>query len=559
MQSRSSLRNIRIQLKNGFLKVPPADFEALKRAPSVIDPNTARFEYIKKAEIPYLKLYEKLKKTNPFLQVENVTVEGVVQDGMIVAKNMHKMMKDGVPEAEAFRKASQFIHDRDNSAFVELKNLVHTLETEGPAKFTVHPDIEKSFSFWKTRLATEAYHELASWEQSFLDRFVHFYILKWNDSAREKRMCDEVFAPYYVRLINALFPLDESVKEKQFLKWKENTEETLSHVYAKNPFYVEDYLKFYEKLKTTPNFRMDWSEEDKKQLETWVRHTLCFDSALVTKSGKKMSKEDYQVFVTRVFFPMLAFPKRNRHLPTLTLESMKKALYENQIGYRKGTVQQNKTFVLRFSQIPALLFPRDVFCSTLVSRKDVFPKCLEDDTLLEAEMEKFGISKDLLTEVKIQLEEYQFAQDFNVNLDIYSQSGSENVIEDILGELKVKKEKSSDGKGKVQAPNPITERAEYINYLKKQFYDNYANANKDILYITGTHAKSPKDQIPVLYAADKQFVAELRKSGKPEIEAFLNPATELERERVEIFISKNHNVLHEQYAEGAAENWVSKK
>jgi hypothetical protein len=53
--------------------------------------------------------------------------------------------------------------------------------------------------------------------------------------------------------------------------------------------------------------------------------------------------------------------------PIPTVDSIKKILYQNQIGYK---VEDGKVYVKRFYRIPALLFPKETFAANLINDRE---------------------------------------------------------------------------------------------------------------------------------------------------------------------------------------------
>jgi hypothetical protein len=194
-------------------------------------------------------------------------------------------------------------------------------------------------------------------------------ILKWNEVERERRMRDPVFVKQFRKLRRQLFPEDQQQvdargktrarKEKaDYLQSKFAVD--YSKVRAAAPFYLDDYVNFFNKVKAEPNIRK-WTLEDRSAVSTWIINTLAIREVLENSSNEAI--QTYLDTLKVQFFPMISKPSEARSFTSPTVDSLRKLLYDNDIGYK---TEGGKVFVKRFYSIPKLLFPTDTFATALV-------------------------------------------------------------------------------------------------------------------------------------------------------------------------------------------------
>ncbi len=64
------VRQIRLQLKTGFLKKEPAEYTFLRRYPPMLRDRAPAYHNVSFKQIPYMKLYEKAVQNNPLYEDE---------------------------------------------------------------------------------------------------------------------------------------------------------------------------------------------------------------------------------------------------------------------------------------------------------------------------------------------------------------------------------------------------------------------------------------------------------------------------------------------------------
>jgi hypothetical protein len=409
MRARSILRDLRVKLKNGFLREPPIAFEVLRKTPAHWNAYMPRWLYIKQNEMPYLKVHRAMKERNAMYPRQDLAKAYENTFGMIISKRMYQLMKQGLSEEAAYVEATKFITERENEAFQDLKKLVENLEQNDPSVLKFDEHIQEEYDFWNAQVKIKTYGNLQEWERGPVDKFLQFYVLKWTDNEAKYRLRDLRFTTYYMRLFDALFPL-ESKQEKK-ANWLAGMKEQVANHpgFTARGFYIEDYIWYYNQFLHSPNFEREWTQIDQFRLKKWVEKTLILkplskDSMLsmdlgslyteeedeetegeddekalleefeieqhLKKEGEsaeaaeiEVSSDEKIAFDTtiRAFFPMYNLPKLVPILPKLDVMEVKRALYENEIGYKKAGKDRSKTLVRRFYLLPKLLFPRAFF------------------------------------------------------------------------------------------------------------------------------------------------------------------------------------------------------
>lgn len=355
------LRLIRLQVKSGFLSKEPLEYSIMKTIPPVAYSSS---EVTVKSKVPYSRLLEKVYDKNPILRDETVFpgFGDLEPKALVLAKKQYFYMQQGLSEAEAYKKASQFVEDLEDEALLDLKEIEKEVKSMGAsAPFLSDPEIAQELALWQTTLRSTSYEKLTLLEQGKLDRFVQTKILKWSELERERRMKDIIFYSQFEHLLQTLFPTDESVTQAKRAEFQKTFGERflalhgydIEGIQTANAFLLEDYFQFFEKIRGLPNAE-DWSTEEYEKFEEWVQDTLAFSAAL------EEDDESYLDDIYDQFFPSLMLPSRAKLLKLPTVDEVRQLLYENQIGYKQI---DGKLFVKRFYKLPRLLFPTDVFCA----------------------------------------------------------------------------------------------------------------------------------------------------------------------------------------------------
>jgi hypothetical protein len=306
---------MRLQVKSGFLSKEPFEYSVLKTIPPVSNRSA---DVIVKTKVPYSRLLEKVYERNPVLRDETVFpgFGDLEPKAPVLAKKQYFYMQQGLSEDDAYQKASQFVEDLEDEALLDLREIEKEVKSMGAsAPFLTDPEIAEELALWQTTLRSTSYEDLSLLDQGKLDRFVQIKILKWSELERERRMKDIVFYFQFEHLIQTLFPTDGAITQaKQAEFQKTFSERFLSlHGYniegfqTENPFLLEEYFEFFEKIRELPS-AVDWSPEEFEKFEEWVQDTLAFSTALEEED------EAYLDDLYDQFFPMLMLPSRAKLL-----------------------------------------------------------------------------------------------------------------------------------------------------------------------------------------------------------------------------------------------------
>jgi hypothetical protein len=367
------LRNIRLQLKTGYLREEPIEYQYMKRHPPLSRSSVSPYLRVNAIDVPYLGLYNKAIAKNPLYQDERVygAYSQQLPQALILAKKQYQYMQEGLTEIEAYNKAMKYVSEMENKAYLELKRAAAAVDAATGSKpaFVTEESTLSELSKLQERLSNTHYDDLSLAEQGAVDKFVQNKILKWNEVERERRMKDPIFVSTFNELLKILFPLAPAVAKAHAKKFQDKFKQNFlalnnyhhNRMVTAQPFYVEDYLKFYSKLMRTPNL-LDWKSEDREKLSKWIVETLAYQDA--TQRGTTKSIQKYLDGLRDSFFPMIRFPKRVSDLPVLNMDKIKLALYQNEIGYQR---QDEKIYVKRFYRLPNLFFTREILCSSIIS------------------------------------------------------------------------------------------------------------------------------------------------------------------------------------------------
>jgi hypothetical protein len=450
----SILRNIRIQLKTGFMREIPSSYDIIRRVPQLNGARTPEYLQFQKKKIPYSHLYEKVLERNPKHWDEGVYAAYAnteTTEALAIAKMQYQYIQDGFSEDDAYEKAVKYVNSIENLSFKELKKVLDILKAQGARAPVLHHNnivVGQQLAAWQAHLAETPYEGLSLIEQGELDKFTQIYILGWNEIQRERRMKDPVFVTYFEKVRKELYPPSPELQKQMDTAFEEEYKRRLLTLASLNPdkmtttkpFYIEDYIYYYNALREKPNYHVDWKFEDKERFEQWFADTLLYQSILESEDLRAINQ--YTESTRASFFPMLAFPKRIASLPSLSMDSVKALLYQNEIGYKKD---EGKTFVKRFYRLPYLLFPREVFCNNLSLRKDLLKLALSDTNVLKEQIKEAGLDIAQLYDIQKQLEELQFGENYNAQRNHSSKTEDDMaILDDILSTVQQDSKKNND-------------------------------------------------------------------------------------------------------------------
>jgi len=385
----------------------------MKRYPPLTRDSVPKFHKFTRKTIPYMELYRNALRSHPKYN-ESIYPAYWQQEplALILAKKQYAFMQEGDSEEIAFRKAERYVDEIENKSYVEMLAIRETLnDMDVKPPFMTDNEIEEELYYWKATLHETKYEDLELADQGELDFFIQTKILKWTEVQRERRMKDVIFYSEFHKLREILFPINaniqqeidrESEKEFRSFFFKIRKLDPSKLTYAA-PFYIEDYISFFTKIIERPNFRQ-WSLRDLNHLNDWVERTLALRQIVEKRSNSTVRR--YLDHLQITFFPILnkAFttpvsPSTNNdssddisdgssddssdgssssdsdasndsvgRFTVPTVDSIKKLLYQNQIGYK---VVNGKVYVKRFYRIPALLFPKETFAANLIHDKEM--------------------------------------------------------------------------------------------------------------------------------------------------------------------------------------------
>ena len=366
------LRNLRLQLKTGYLREEPVEYNYMRRYPPLSRDTIPMESRMKDVSVPYVELYRKAVSKNPLYLDEKVFPAFGYQEpqALVLAKRQYQYMQDGMSEEDAYRKALEYVDEVEDAAFYKIKQVQEAVQTATGAKnpYISNEDISKTIKEWQEKLQNKSYDELTLTEQGELDYFVQSKILQWNEVERERRMKDPVFVLQFEKLLFTLFPESDEVKAKSLKTFQDNFKENFLTLHNYNasklttmqPFYVEDYLHYLTKVQNQPDLNT-WDVQEREQFSKWIIDTLAYRDGIENRNAARI--QFYLDSIRDQFFPMLRFPGRaSENKKNFNLQEIKSILYSNEIGYKKD---HDKLYVKRFYRLPALLFPRDVMCTKI--------------------------------------------------------------------------------------------------------------------------------------------------------------------------------------------------
>ena len=368
------MRQVRLQLKTGFLWAEPPEYIFMKRHPPSFSDARPKYQKIEARNIPYLDLFNKAMDRNP-KYAETVYPAYWQQEPqqLVLAKKQYQFMMAGDDEETAFKKATDHLDVIENKAYVELRDLREVLKTAGAkAPFMFDASIVAEILKWQEKIGEKRYSQLDVADQGDLDFMIQTKIMKWNEVERERRMCDPIFVAQFEQVRRQLFPPTaefaqaqakmESLVHKATICAYQDVDYT--QVKTAAPFYLEDYVTLFKMVKAQPDVRR-WNRADIMQLSNWIVDTLAFREVVDADEYKTPAheKQRYLDNVKFQFFPILRQPERAEQFEVPTVEGMRRLLYESDVGYK---TQDGKVFVRRFYKLPAMLFPESTFVTKVI-------------------------------------------------------------------------------------------------------------------------------------------------------------------------------------------------
>ena len=398
------MRQLRLQLKSGYMQKEPAEYTFMKRYPPLHRDSKPSFDKLDRGKVPYVDLYQKVIERNPLYE-ERVYPAYWQQEpqALVIAKKQYEYMQTGDDEETAFRKAEQYMDGLENEAYLKLKNLHEALEKKGAIPSIVSDQkLAAEIAQWKRRLQDTVYEDLEDFEQGQIDYIIQAKVMKWSEVERERRMKDPIFVLQFEKVRSLVFPEGEDVfkakisqhRDKLKKQFYEFFEVDASSLHTSAPFYVEDYIYYFQKLQEQPELKQ-WDLADRSAFTQWVSRTLALRELVYKQPSYKVNR--YIHTLSTHFFPMIAHPQRVEEFSIpMTAQDFRDILYANDIGYK--TVQlsneedladasmasagglegekatgadsaevQKRLYVKRFYKLPALLFPREAFTAGVSS------------------------------------------------------------------------------------------------------------------------------------------------------------------------------------------------
>eukprot|EP01039_Chlorochromonas_danica_P001781 gene1781-1946_t len=437
------LRNIGLQLKTGFLKSEPPGYDILKRFPPIMKPSHD-LHRTKKVNVPYAQLYDRAVQRNPSYLSDRVYGAYSHQEphALILAKRQYKYMQEGLDEEAAYKKALKYLSELENEAYVSLKKAIDTVKKEGAtAPFVSDPTVAETIAHWQEKLKQIPYENLGLAEQGELDFFLQTKVLRWNEMERLQRMKDPLFNVKFYELLRSLFPVDPAKRTQKRDIFRSKFRElylsrhghNVQHMITAKPFYVEDYIHYFNKARALPDLRR-WNAKDREDFSRWIVDTLAYGSALIDKTPAEM--QQYLDAVRERFFPMVRVPSLAANIPAPSVDAVKAALYQNQIGYK---AEGGKVYVKRFYRIPALLFPEQLCVVEIASNRDVLEIVLEDEAELHKKLAHFEVPVSHASQIQkilTQYKEYAATLPVEESVEVVEKPVELSVLDEILGSVK---------------------------------------------------------------------------------------------------------------------------
>lgn len=403
------MRKVMLQLKTGYLKSEPVTYTFMKKYPPLPLEGAQKSRKIIPIHIPYVNLYEKVVERNPLYADEGVYPAFWHQEpqALTLAKKQYELIQKGLDEETAYAQAVDYVNELESKSYEELNDIVVMLkEVSINSPFTNDKEISDTIAKWHKRLNDFPYDDMELADQGELDYFIQSKVLKWNEVERERRMRDPVFVMQFEKLRTSIFPQILGISKNKEAAHKEYKQNLLDyHNISANrlrtsaPFYLDDYIELFEKLKKQPHL-IRWREVERESLSRWVVDCLAVVDYL--DRGKVNQVQKYLDLLRAQFFPMIKYPQQKESFSLPDKETIRRLLYENDIGYRN---ERGRLYIKRFYLLPKLLFPEATMTTALMSDPARARALLQGDSLLQ-ELVAFGVSEQALPRVRQHLETF---------------------------------------------------------------------------------------------------------------------------------------------------------
>lgn len=408
------VRNLRLQLKTGFLQKAPDAYLFLQRYPPLSRDTAPPVRELVPRNIPYLKYYEEALSKNPLYADEHVYPAYWAHEpqALTLAKKQYELVKKGISEEEAYSQALAHVHCLEDVSFEKMKSLLADLKG---AKLPYAADkvLSGLIDQWRQRLRDQPYDSLPLAEQGQIDWIVQTKVLKWNEVERERRMKDPIFVLQFETLRSSVFPEIAQADRAARVADHENYKARLLTLYGVSqerlctakPFYYEEYAAFFAALKKEP-LTGRWSAHERERLSRWIVDTLAIREVVERRTSSAIQR--YLDSLRAQFFPMVRFPDRANSLVLPPAAALKALLHAHDVGYKR---QEDKLYVRRFYRLPQLLFPQETLASSIVSDEAKLSRLVEDESSLLSEISRAGLDAAALPELQRQLKEYNLQKD----------------------------------------------------------------------------------------------------------------------------------------------------
>eukprot|EP01038_Epipyxis_sp_PR26KG_P005458 gene5458-7554_t len=478
------LRQVRIQLKNGFMKEEPSAYRHMKKYPILSRDTKPSLHKIEKKRIPYVGLYEKAIEKNPLFEDEKIYPAYWQHEPLALrlAKKQYELMTSGMSEDEAYKVAMNYVHELESKDYEKILDLHEMLRKDGIKVSSIANDssLSADVEHWRNILQETPYESLELADQGEIDHLIQTRILKWNEVERERRMKDPIFCMEFDKIRNIIFPPSDKAIDEKHAAFREEFKTDFfpthglvrSKFSAKDPFFLEDYVFYYNKAKATPYLNR-WHDSERRYFSAWIFNSLAMGELVDNKPVEEVHR--YLEELRSHFFPMLKFPAQNDSFPTFTVQDLKNLLYDNDVGYKND---RGKVYVKRYYKLPILLFPSEIFITTPVTSETKLRSFVEDQSgiYLAKDMEQAGMSEANFAQTTKTLANYAQRYAKNDSSSAIPGEGlTMSLIDSLIFEsgndkpkIAVKKDDEDDDE-----PRTVVDHYKTINYQISDLLDDY--------------------------------------------------------------------------------------
>ena len=408
------LRNLRLQLKTGFLQKEPAAYKFLQRYPPLARDTAPPVRKVVRRNIPYLKYYENAVAKNPLYADEKVYPAYWAHEpqALTLAKKQYELLQNDktLTEDAAYEQALAHVEHLENESFSRIKAVIADLKG-ARQPYSANPELGPIIDSWRTKLAATPYVDMPLADQGEIDWIVQTKLLKWHEVERERRMKDPVFVMQFEKLRSAVFPeIGQKSDANRVAEHEEYKSRLLTlygvsqeRLHTAKPFFFEDYAKHFARLKEQP-LLVHWEDREREALSHWIVESLALREVLERRTSSTIQR--YLDTLRAHFFPMVRYPERAASFALPSAQDLKALLYSNDVGYKS---EGGKLYIRRAYRLPKLLFPKETLATALLSSQgDKVPGMLgeKDGSSLLAEMKRVGLDDATLPELQRQLQEY---------------------------------------------------------------------------------------------------------------------------------------------------------